>query len=408
MCDRRWAAAAVLLVISFVGRLPAQESTPRLDPSPHTVQFVTVDKDVKLEVLDWGGSGRPLVLLDGLGNTAHVFDDFAPKLTSQYHVYGITRRGFGASSSPDTGYSADRLGDDVLAVLDALKLDHPVLVGHSIAGEELSSIGSRHPERVAGLVYLDAGYSYAYYDRTLGDLNLDSLDFEKKEDEFEAGVEPSDMKRLAQELQLDLPKLANDIREMQKNLEVLPSEPPEPTDADRASFPAWSSWQERTVGNRTPEAEWREIFTATSDGRVGKPHANPSTRGAIRRGQNEYTSIRAPVLVIFAVPHDLGPYFSTNNRRSAFEAWDESYSGAQAKAFGAGIPSARVVQLPRANHFVFMSNEADVLREMRAFIERLPMWPGTVTDNLRLPGVGFISFHAVVSLGTFPNPTGTA
>ena len=98
MCDRRWAAAAVLLVISFVGRLPAQECTPRLDPSPHTVQFVTVDKDVKLEVLDWGGSGRPLVLLAGLGNTAHVFDDFAPKLTSQYHVYGITRRGFGASS----------------------------------------------------------------------------------------------------------------------------------------------------------------------------------------------------------------------------------------------------------------------------------------------------------------------
>src|ERR1700722_12054445 len=40
----------------------------QIDPSPHTKQFVTVDKDVKLEVLDWGGSGRPLVLLTGLGN----------------------------------------------------------------------------------------------------------------------------------------------------------------------------------------------------------------------------------------------------------------------------------------------------------------------------------------------------
>ena len=67
---------------------------------PHTVQFVTVDKDVKLEVLDWGGSGRPVVLLAGLGNNAHVFDKFAPKLTGTYHVYGITRRGFGASSAP--------------------------------------------------------------------------------------------------------------------------------------------------------------------------------------------------------------------------------------------------------------------------------------------------------------------
>ncbi len=60
------------------------------DPSPHTIQLVTVDKDVKLEVLDWGGTGRPIVLLAGLGNTAHVFDDFAPKLTPQYHVYKDT------------------------------------------------------------------------------------------------------------------------------------------------------------------------------------------------------------------------------------------------------------------------------------------------------------------------------
>src|SRR5271156_4655198 len=86
------------------------------DTSPHAAQFITVDKDVKLEVLDWGGTGRPVVLLAGLRNTAHVFDEFAPKLTTQYHVYGITRRGFGASSAPDPGnenYSADRLGDDV-------------------------------------------------------------------------------------------------------------------------------------------------------------------------------------------------------------------------------------------------------------------------------------------------------
>ena len=78
-----------------------------------TSKFVTVDKDVKLEVLDWGGSGRPIVFLAGLGNTAHIFDKFAPKLTDGYHVYGITRRGFGVSSVPSSGYSADRLGDDI-------------------------------------------------------------------------------------------------------------------------------------------------------------------------------------------------------------------------------------------------------------------------------------------------------
>jgi len=117
------------------------------------VQFIPVDNDVKLEILDWGGTGRPLILLADLGNDAHVFDQFAAKLTPTYHVSGITRRGFGHSSVPvpnKDNYSADRLGDDVLAVVDALKLDRPVLVGHSIAGQELSSIGTRHAGKVVG------------------------------------------------------------------------------------------------------------------------------------------------------------------------------------------------------------------------------------------------------------------
>jgi non-heme chloroperoxidase len=64
------------------------------------VHFVAVDKDIKLEVLDWGGAGRPVVLLPGLENTAHVYDDFAPRLAPQHHVYGITGQEFGASSAP--------------------------------------------------------------------------------------------------------------------------------------------------------------------------------------------------------------------------------------------------------------------------------------------------------------------
>jgi non-heme chloroperoxidase len=69
--------------------------------------LAVVDANVRLEVLDWGGSGKSIVLLSGLGNTAHVFDDFALKLNSQYHVYGITR-GFGASSVPQSSYEAAR------------------------------------------------------------------------------------------------------------------------------------------------------------------------------------------------------------------------------------------------------------------------------------------------------------
>jgi non-heme chloroperoxidase len=104
----RFTVAAVFLA-SATWPIFAQDAiTMWRDPSPHKIQFVTVEENVNLEVLDWGGAGRPVVLLAGSGNTAHVFDDFAPKLAADYHVYGITRRGYGASSAPASGYGADR------------------------------------------------------------------------------------------------------------------------------------------------------------------------------------------------------------------------------------------------------------------------------------------------------------
>src|SRR5260370_6602885 len=126
-----------------------QNRAPWHDPSPHKVQVVMVEEGVRLEVLDWGGSGRNVLLLAGSGNTAHVFDDFAPKLAESSHVYGITRRGFGASSHPDSGYDQQRLADDVLQVLDTLKIVAPVLAGHSMSGEELTTLGDEHSDRLA-------------------------------------------------------------------------------------------------------------------------------------------------------------------------------------------------------------------------------------------------------------------
>src|SRR5438045_8807527 len=98
------------------------------------VRFVNVGDDVQLEILDWGGTGRPVVLLTGSGHTAHVYDAFAAKLTDCCHVYGITRRGFGASSRPTSGYDDQRLADDVLAAIEAAKIPKPLLIGHSMAG----------------------------------------------------------------------------------------------------------------------------------------------------------------------------------------------------------------------------------------------------------------------------------
>jgi non-heme chloroperoxidase len=260
---------------------------------PATIQFITVDKGVKLQVVDWGGSGRALVFIPGLGNTARqTFDEFAPKFTQDYHVYGITRRGFGNSSRPVSGYSADRLGDDVLAVLEALKLDRVVLVGHSMGGAELSSVATRHPERVAGLIYLEAAYAYAYH----------------------------------------CPE----------------SPPPFPID------PKWSAPVK-----------------------------------AILEGQQRFTDIRGPVLAIYAIPTDLSWRFKNDPAGLAkAEAEEIAKNLPQAKAFERGVPAARVVNIARANHWVFWSTEAEVLREMNAFLRKLPhneerRQPEATTNALR-------------------------
>ena len=324
-----------ILFIALPGLLCAQQSASWQDPSPHSVQFVAVEQNVRLEVLDWGGTGRPLVLLAGGGNTAHIFDEFAPKLTANYHVYGITRRGYGASSFSATDDPADRLGDDVVTVIDAKKLNKPVLVGHSIGGAELSSVANRHPDRVAGLVYLDAAYSYAF----------------------------------------DNGKGAN-VMEMQK---LQAPQPPPPGRADLASFNALTKYYERVNGFRFPEAELRQQRMSDPDGRVGKQRDFPG--GALfmplLMGTRKYIDIPVPALVIFANPHGLETWVDGNTDPTV-RAAAKSYSSAlaaltekQEKAVENGVPTAHVVTLPGAHHYVFLTNAADVMREMRTFLTGL-------------------------------------
>ena len=311
---------------------PTPETAWKIDTSPHTVQMIPVDKGVKLEVLDWGGTGRPLVLLTGLGDTAHAFDQFAPKLAANYHVYGITRRGFGASSAPEpdaTNYTAGRLGEDVLAVIDALHLNKPVVAGHSVAGEELSYIGVHHPEKVAGLIYIDAGYPYALYDEVNGALMMDAVELRKQLSVL-SGNFPADPQKYMDDLIANLQRVEKEVAQQKQDIEGIPPPPP---------------------GNR----------------------AMPPIPMAIRSGQERFTTFHVPALVIFADPHDFGGAMKDNPKaRAAMQAANDRDTERQAVAFERQVPSAHVVRIPNASHYVFRSNEADVLREMNAFISTLP------------------------------------
>src|SRR5262249_16111248 len=126
------------------------------DTSPHKTTFVTVAPGVQLEVLDWGSPGEPLRLLTGSADRAPVYDEFAHQFNDRFRVICITRRGFGRSSQPSGGYDLDTRARDDIAVLDTLGIRQAVVVGHSIAGTELSKLAAAYPERVKKLVYLDA------------------------------------------------------------------------------------------------------------------------------------------------------------------------------------------------------------------------------------------------------------
>jgi len=330
----RYGLAVPILLIPSLAPLYSQQSAAS-DPSPHAVQFVAVEQNVRLEVLDWGGAGRPVILLAGGGNTAHIFDEFAPKLANDYHVYGITRRGFGASGFSATDDPADRLGDDVVAVMDALKLNRPVLVGHSLAGAELSSVTSRHPDRVAGLVYIDAAYSYGFDDGT--------------------GADAVEMQTLQG------------------------PQPPPPGGAELASFSALQKYYERVNGFPFPEAELRQQRESALQGGVGKQRDFPGNRmlGTVFLRAKKYTAIPAPALVLFANPHSQGSWVD-DNPDPAVQTAAKAYSAAlaalverQEKAVENGVPTAHVITLQSAHHYVFLSNAADVIREMRAFLASL-------------------------------------
>ncbi|HEU4886553.1 MAG TPA: alpha/beta hydrolase [Thermoanaerobaculia bacterium] len=128
------------------------------DTSPHRSGFVKAN-GVRLHYLEWSGGKRGvLLMLAGLGNDAHVFDSFAGRFTDQYRVLALTRRGFGESDKPRTGYDVNTRVEDVRRFLDALGIAKVTFIGHSLAGDELTAFASAYPARVDKLVYLDAAY----------------------------------------------------------------------------------------------------------------------------------------------------------------------------------------------------------------------------------------------------------
>lgn len=334
----------VLCVLLAVATPASPQQIPWKDTSPHATRLVTVEADVQVEVLDWGGSGPALVLLAGLGDTAHVFDDFAQTLTPRYRVLGVTRRGHGRSSAPPTGYGFVRLAEDVVGAIDAMRVNKPVVIGHSVAGEELHVLGARHSAKIAGLVYIDAAFNRG-----------DDADSEA----YDA---------------------------VARTLPAAPS----PGPGDLASFTALRAFLERTQGAAGPEAHLRARYIANPDETVaGRWAPGLSIRQAMSKEmQAAYKTynperVRLPALAIYAAPKsaaDLMRPWYTADDPAIRERVEKLYRltreriGHHAKWFEAFAERGRVAEVSGAHH-LFISNPREVLQQIEAFVSSLPERP---------------------------------
>ena len=292
------------IVFAAVLSAPVSGQSAVTDPSPHKVGFVRGDS-VSLEYLDWGGKGKAIVFLAGLGNTAHIFDDLAPRFADKYHVVGITRRGVGASDAPSSGYDLPTLVEDIRIALDSLRIKEATFVAHSFGGDEISMFATRYPNRVTKLVYLEAAY-----DRSA----------------------PSPPK---------------------------PVPTPAATKEDLSTFDAYEKYFARARGywSAAVDADLKATSLAP-DGSVKSTMSREIVNAIMKNATQfpaRYSTVRAPILAIYSRPADSprAEYVRQNIMKLRAEH----------------PKKLKIVEIGNSNHYVFITDADRVYQNMRKFIK---------------------------------------
>jgi pimeloyl-ACP methyl ester carboxylesterase len=291
---------------------------------------------VKLHFIDWGGSGRTVVLLAGLGDTAQIYRGQAARLSKQHRTLGLTRRGHGRSDHPDSGYELDTLVDDISRFLDVLEIERTVLVGHSFAGLEMPRFATRYPERVEAIVYLDALFP-----------------------------------RLDPE-----PDLCGD-----PVWSLIPTGGPAP--ADLASRGAYMAYYKRArpdwsaIWSKAIKADIMDRVTVQADGSLEFHHddelMNRIYRSTWPSRDPEYGRVTAPQLAI--VPDgdyhpSVPPDALAELRQAADEYWRAvllSWIRRRTEVFSRAAPAARIVELDTPHHHLFLAQEHETIEAMESF-----------------------------------------
>lgn len=303
-------------------------SSNRKSQAVYQTKFVSGSTNNKIEILDFGGTGEPILFLSGLGNSAHVFIDFAPKFCDKFHVYAMTRRGFGASEQTTNGYRIDTLAMDILAVTKALNLDKVILIGHSIAGDEISKFASTYPDKVAKVVYLDAAYDRSSFMTS-----------------------------------------------------IMPYFPafPNPTANDSSSFENLKVFMAKTMGVSMPDEEMKSNTVFSKDGKYQKDVTPSEIQGKIISGieRPNYTSINCPALAIYSIASSVYttiPFYDSldaGNKKKADTCYIMfgNITKEQIALFKKEVKNGITKEIKGANHYVFISNPDETENLIREFLK---------------------------------------
>jgi len=137
---------------------PIPESQRYPAGTPFRAQYRTID-GTRVRMIDTG-NGTPVVFIHGFGASMYGWRYQLPVIVAAgYRVVVIDNRGFGFSDKPAHGYSNAAYAHLVVSLLDSLGIASAVLVGHSMGGAIAAEVALAHPDRVRGMVLIDAaGY----------------------------------------------------------------------------------------------------------------------------------------------------------------------------------------------------------------------------------------------------------
>jgi pimeloyl-ACP methyl ester carboxylesterase len=113
---------------------------------------------IQLNYVDYEAEGKPtLIMMHGITANAHAFDGLVKHgLNDHFHLVSVDLRGRGQSDKPAFGYAMADHARDIMGLLDHLGIEKATLCGHSFGGLLSAYLAANFPERVAGLILLDA------------------------------------------------------------------------------------------------------------------------------------------------------------------------------------------------------------------------------------------------------------